>query len=205
MIYIVVTIKMLITIYLPFCRGRLRAVSYFSGERLKAKGKWPITRGLKDMPREESKEDWTLPSSDHFLRVRARDMKSNWQSLHQSILGFHFRNETAMLLYKTGRKMLLKFCIIIESNSQTDFFRYCSLHQYNRRDVMWERRIPLLLQLGTNCCLRNRNIPKVHAKRHNTFNASSITVGSSLVNIYLTIACDSTINSKIHGALFKRL
>ena len=31
-------------------------------------------------------------------------------------------------------KMSLRFCIIIESNSQ-DFFRYCSVHQYGRRDV----------------------------------------------------------------------
>ena len=37
--------------------------------------------------------------------------------------------------------MSLKFCIIIESNSQKYFFCYCSVHQHGRRDVKWKPRI----------------------------------------------------------------
>ena len=50
------------------------------------------------------------------------------QDLH--ILGFHLRDETAMLLY-----MSLKFCIKIESNSK-DFFRFCPVHQHGRSDAV---------------------------------------------------------------------
>ena len=39
-----------------------------------------------------------------------------------ALLGFHSRDETAMLVYKTRSKMLLKFCTIIATYSKKTFW-----------------------------------------------------------------------------------
>ena len=51
------------------------------------------------------------------------------------ILGFHSRDETAMLVYKAMVK-LVKFCIIIESNTGIKNFNFlCWAHS-----ALWDRK-----------------------------------------------------------------
>ena len=56
------------------------------------------------------------------------------------ILGFSLPWWDDHVGVQNNGKMSLKFCIIVESNSQ-DFFRYCSVHQHSRHDVTWKPRI----------------------------------------------------------------
>ena len=59
---------------------------------------------------------------------------------NSNILGFSLTWWEDHVGVQNNGKMSLKFCIIVESNSQ-DFFRYCSLHQHSRHDVTWKPRI----------------------------------------------------------------
>ena len=48
--------------------------------------------------------------------------ESYWRVASVLILGLHSRDEADMLTVQNNGKMTLKFCIIIESNSQKTFF-----------------------------------------------------------------------------------
>ena len=63
----------------------------------------------------EETETWELLVQETYGRFR-------WICTFPGrILGFHSRDETAMLVQKNNGKMSLKFCIIMKSNSQNIF------------------------------------------------------------------------------------
>ena len=96
-------------------------------------------------------------------------------------------------------KMSLKFCIIIKSNSQKYFFRYCSVHQHGRRGVKWKPRILAFESYQKNfqnISLLNDNLiprPAIKCCDWNFWNLPSF-ISMSWLHLFRRFACGQVLD-----------